>query len=112
VVSQVHSTYSSLMFAIVYLLYPGTSRVVFEYMRCRTVAVDTVWLDHGVVVSGTQPRLCSLIIYCRCSQAGVGHSLLERDMRVTCWEGQHAGFAAVAAVFVLVCPPARTFAST
>ena len=40
VASHFHSTYSSMMFAIVYLLYPGTSRVVFEYMRCRTVGVD------------------------------------------------------------------------
>ena len=35
---------------------------------------------------------------------GVGHSLLVEDMRVACWEGQHAEYAAVAAVCVLVYP--------
>jgi hypothetical protein len=34
----------------------------------------------------------------------VGHSLLVEDMRVACWEGQHAEYAAVAAVCVLAYP--------
>ena len=37
VVASVDNTYSALSFALVYLLYPGTSKLVFEMFRCRTV---------------------------------------------------------------------------
>jgi hypothetical protein len=37
VVANIDSSYSSLLFAIIYLLYPGTSKGVFEIFRCHSV---------------------------------------------------------------------------
>ena len=74
VVANIDSSYAALIFAIIYLLYPSTSKAVFDMFRCR--AVDPV----------------------------AGLWLLESDYREQCWTGTHIPFAAVGVFFFLLYP--------
>ena len=61
------SSYSSLLFAIVYLLYPSTSKAVFVMFRCRLVAPALSLLDDDYSIQcWTGAHLCFCFIGAFC----------------------------------------------
>jgi hypothetical protein len=76
VVSRVSAHYTALMFAIVYLLYPGTCRKLFEIFRCRSVGHPS------------EPTASLL--------------LLEADYTIECLTGMHLPFTVLGAVWILL----------
>ena len=72
VTSEIRGGWYNLIFFIIFMRYPGTSKKIFEMFSCRAVSATA--------------------------------SLLEQDLTITCYEGAHSGFAALAAVFMILYP--------
>ena len=51
IIASLQKTYATASFAIIYLLYPGTSKVVFEIFRCRAVGdgLDLLEADYTII---------------------------------------------------------------